>query len=151
MQVAAASGLVDDLEGRTLRLEDFVAMHAADAGSAAGKADGKTAAQQAEAAVKSAANTAKKLGGYLTPVEFVAGEVLHDFGDPADSIVLVMGGSLVSVLDFLTGTECAPSIQSYAGRPDSVPLLAGHSAIVAPVLQQKASAPERAPCTQFLH
>lgn len=107
LQVSAASGLVDDLEGRTLRLEDFVAMHAADVLPVAGSAGGKTAAQLAAAAVKSTATVAKKLSGYLTPFEFVAGEVVYDFGDPADSIVLVLGGSVVSILDFLTGTECA--------------------------------------------
>lgn len=104
MQVAAASGLVDDLEGRTLRLEDLVAMHTAETGHTGG-ASGKAALQPA--AGKSSSAIAKKLGSYLTPIEFVSGEVLFDFGDVADSIILVLGGSLVSVLDFLSGTEYA--------------------------------------------
>eukprot|EP00892_Ulva_mutabilis_P012584 jgi/Ulvmu1/9699/UM055_0037.1 len=104
MKVAAASGLVDDLEGRTLRLEDVVAMHAADAGPS-GATGGKAGQGAAAAGGKSTAAIAKKLGQYLVPVEFVTGEVLFDFGDAADSIFLVLGGSVVSVLDFLSSTE----------------------------------------------
>lgn len=101
MQVATVSGLVEDLANRTITLEDVISMNLQDSMTL----DAATSRKPMHAIVK-------KLGAYLESRAFSAGDVLFDFGDNADSIIMVLSGSIVTVLDFLSYTEyvISPSI-----------------------------------------
>lgn len=95
MQVATVSGLVEDLANRTITLEDVISMNLHD-----------TLALEAATSRNSMPAIVKKLGSYLDQTPFTAGDILFDFGDNAETIVMVLSGSLVTVLDFLSYTEC---------------------------------------------
>jgi hypothetical protein len=97
MQVATVSGLLEDLANKTISLEDVISMNLAD-----------KFALEAATSRKSMTAIVKRLGNYLDQMTFTAGEVLYDFGDDAETILMVLSGSLVTVLDFLSNTECAP-------------------------------------------
>lgn len=88
------SGLVADLANRTISLEDVISMNLAD-----------TLTLEAATSRKPMPAIVKKLGSYLEQVPFTAGDVLFDFGDEADTILMLLAGSLVTVLDFLSYTE----------------------------------------------
>jgi hypothetical protein len=90
------SGLVTDLSEQTITLDDLILMNLHDSHTLA-----------AATSRKSLPSVVKQLSKYLTEVKFVAGDIMFEFGDAPEHILLVLRGSLVSVLDFLSYTECA--------------------------------------------
>jgi hypothetical protein len=90
-QVAVLHGLVQDLSEQVLSLSEVLHMHLS-----AATMSGQLAQMP-------------KLESYMTKHTLVEGRVLFDRGDAADSIYIVLSGSLVSVIDFLQFNECAPA------------------------------------------
>ena len=99
MQIATVSGLVVDLASRSITLEDVISMNLHD-----------SHALEAATSRRPMAAIVKRLGSYLDPLAFSAGDVVYDFGDDAETVLMLLSGSLVTVLDFLSYTECGFSL-----------------------------------------
>ena len=87
--------MVADLSSRAITLEDVLCMNLQD-----------SAALDAATSRRSMNAIVKKLGSYLEPLSFSAGDVVYDFGEDAETVLLLLSGTLVTVLDFLSFTEC---------------------------------------------